>query len=102
RAGDPRHDGRAARTRTAALARGHEDHVGTLDDLFDVFCVVVGGLRARLRIGTCAKAPGEVATDVELDVGVAHQQCLCVGVDRDELDPLEPDLDHPIHGIDAT
>src|SRR5205085_12249804 len=46
-----------------------------------------------------AQAAGELTADVELDVGVAHQQCLCVGVDRDELDPLEADLDHAIDRV---
>src|SRR3712207_7086864 len=36
----------------------------------------------------------ELATDVELDVGVAHQEGLCIGVDRDELDPLERSEEH--------
>src|SRR5690606_40007154 len=40
--------------------------------------------------------------DVQLDVGVAHQQSLRVGVDGDELDALETDLDHPVDGIDTT
>src|SRR5699024_1315626 len=43
-----------------------------------------------------------LATDVELDVGIAHQQCLGVGVDRDELDALEALLDHPVDGVDAA
>jgi hypothetical protein len=45
---------------------------------------------------------GELAADVQLDVGVAHQQRLRVGVDRDELDALEPYLDHPVDGVDAA
>ena len=53
-------------------------------------------------VGAGAEAAGELAADVELDVGVAHQQGLGVGVDRDELDALEPDLDHPVDGVDAT
>ena len=59
-------------------------------------------LRADLGVGAGAEAAGELAADVELDVGVAHQQGLRVGVDRDELDALEPDLDHPVDGVDAT
>jgi hypothetical protein len=35
------------------------------------------------------RGPGSAPADVELDVGVAHQQGLRVGVDRDELDALE-------------
>ena len=102
RAGDPGHDGRAAGAGAATLAGGHEDHVGALDDLFDLVGVVLGGLRADVGVGAGAEAAGELAADVELDVGVAHQQRLGVGVDRDELDALESDLDHPVDGVDAT
>ena len=58
--------------------------------------------RADLGVGAGAEAAGQLAADVELDVGVAHQQGLGVGVDRDELDALESDLDHPVDGVDAT
>src|SRR5690606_7721549 len=46
--------------------------------------------------------PGRLTTDVELDVGVAHQQRLGVGVDGDELDALEPGIDHPVDRVAAT
>ena len=49
-----------------------------------------------------AEPAGELAADVELHVGVAHEQRLRVGVDGDELDALEPDLDHPVDGVDAA
>ena len=97
-----RHDRRAAGAGAAALARGDEDHVGPLEDLLDLLAVVLGGLAADLGVGARAEAAGEFAADVELDVGVAHQQRLRVGVDRDELDALEPDLDHPVDGVDAA
>ena len=64
--------------------------------------MVLGGLPADLGVGAGAEAAGELAADVELDVGVAHQQRLGVGVDRDELDALEADLDHPVDGVDAA
>ena len=64
--------------------------------------VVLGGLAADLGVGAGAEAAGELAADVELDVGVAHQQRLRVGVDGDELDALEADLDHPVDGVDAA
>ena len=60
---------------------------------------------AFLPTSGSAPAPrpaGQLAADVELDVGVAHQQRLGVGVDGDELDALEPDLDHPVDGVDAA
>ena len=59
-------------------------------------------LRADVGVGAGAEAAGELAADVELDVGVAHEQRLGVGVDGDELDALESDLDHPVDGVDST
>ena len=49
-----------------------------------------------------AEAAGEFPADVELDVGIAHEKGLRVRVDRDELDALEPLLDHPVNGVDAA
>src|SRR6266700_2436196 len=95
-AGDLRDDRRAAGTGTAALAAGHEDHVGALEHLLDLVTVVLGGALAHVGIGAGAQAPGQLPADVQLHVGVAHQQRLRVGVDRDELDALEADLDHPV------
>src|SRR5690606_10133522 len=76
--------------------------VGALEDLFDLVAVVFAGLRADLGVGPGAEAPGEFAADVEFAVGVAHQQCLRIGVDRDELDAFESRLDHPVDSIDAA
>ena len=101
-AGDARHDRSAPGAGAAALAGGDEDHVGPLEDLLDLLRVVLGGLAADLGVGAGAEAAGELAADVELDVGVAHEQRLGVGVDGDELDALEPDLDHPVDGVDAA
>ena len=102
RLGDPGDDRCATGAGAAALARGDEDHVGALEDLLDLLGVVLGGLLADLGVGAGAETAGQLAADVELDVGVAHQQRLRVGVDRDELDALEPDLDHPVDGVDAA
>ncbi len=99
---DLRHDGRAAGAGAAALAGGDEDHVGALEHLFDVLGVVHGGLAADLGVGAGAEPAGELAADVELDVGVAHEQRLGVGVDGDELHALEADLDHAVDGVDAA
>src|SRR5690606_35878654 len=85
-----------------ALARGHEHHVGALEDLLDLLAVVLGGLLAHLGCGTRTQATGQFPADVELDVRVGHQQCLGVGVHRDELDTLEADLDHAVHGVYAA
>ena len=70
--------------------------------LLDLVGVVLGRLAPDVGVGAGAETAGELAADVELDVGVAHQEGLGVGVDRDELDALEPDLDHPVDGVDST
>ena len=59
-------------------------------------------LRPDLGVRAGTQAAGQLAADVELDVGVGHQQGLGVGVHRDELDALEADLDHPVDGVDAA
>ena len=102
RLGDARDDGRATGAGAAALARGDEDHVGAREGLLDLLGVVLGGTAADLGVGAGAEAAGELAADVELDVGVAHQQRLGVGVDRDELDPAQAELDHAVDGVDAA
>ena len=64
--------------------------------------MVLGRLASLLGIGSCAQAAGQVSADVELDVGIAHQQRLRVGVDRDELNALQPRLDHPVDRVDTA
>ena len=64
--------------------------------------VVLGGLAAHVGVGAGTEATGQLPADVELHVRVAHEERLGVSVDRDELDSLEPDLDHPVHGVDTT
>ena len=100
--GDPRDDGGTTGAGATTLAGGDEDHVGPLEDLLDLLGVVLGGALADLGVGAGAEPAGELTADVELDVGVAHQQRLRVGVDRDELDALEADLDHPVDGVDTA
>ena len=58
--------------------------------------------RADLGVGAGAEPAGQLLADVELELGVAHQQRLGVGVDGDELDALQPGVDHAVDGVDAT
>jgi hypothetical protein len=61
------------------------------------------GCRAtHLGVAASAEATSEIATDVELDIGVAHQERLGVSVDGDKLNALQPSIDHAVDGIDAT
>ena len=102
RTGDFGDNGGATGSCPATFAGGDEDHVGTLEHLFDLGAVVFCGTTSDLRVGSGTKTPRQLTADVELDVGVAHQQRLRVGVDGDELHALEADFDHPVDGVDAT
>ena len=95
-------DRRRAGTSAATFAGGDEHHVGTLDDLFDLVAMSLGRVAPDLGVAAGPKSASEITPDVELDVGVAHEQCLSVGVHGDELDPFETGVDHPVHGIDTT
>ena len=99
---DARDDRRAAGSRAAAFAGGHEHHVGAGQGLFDLFRVVFRGAATDLGIRAGAEATGDLATDVEFDVGVAHQERLGVSVDGDEFDSAKAELDHPVDGVDAS
>ena len=92
--------GRRAGAGAAALAGGDEDHVGALQHLLDLLEVLLGRHPPDLRVAAGAEPAGEVAPDVELDVRLAHQQRLGVGVDRHELDALQAGVDHAVDGVD--
>ena len=53
----------------------------------------------NLRIRAGAKATSDLVADVDLHVGVAHEQRLGVRVDADELDAGKPGVDHPVDGV---
>ena len=95
-------DRRAAGARAAALAGGDEDHVGALERLLQLVPALLRGGQADGRVGAGAEAAGRLRADVDLHVGVAHQQRLRVGVDGDELDPGETRVDHPVDGVRAA
>ena len=73
-----------------------------LQHLFDLLAVLLGGLAADLGVGAGAEPTRELAAEVELHVGVAHEQRLRVGVDRDELDALQAGVDHAVDGVAAA
>src|SRR5699024_8154002 len=84
------------------LTGSHEDHVGPLEDLLDLLGVVLGSLPALVRVGSRAETAGQLPADVQLHVGVAHQQGLGISVHRDELDTSQPGADHAVHRVDAA
>ena len=89
----------AAGAGAAALSGGDEDHVGALQRLLQLVAALLRGGQADGRIGSGAEAAGGLRADVDLHIGVRHQQRLRVGVHGDELDAAETGVDHPIDGV---
>ena len=90
------HDGSRAGSGAAALARGDEDHVGALQRLLQLVARFLRRGEADRRIGAGTEAAGRLRADVDLDVGIRHQERLRVRVDGDELDAAEARLDHAV------
>ena len=99
---DPGHHGGAARARAASLSGGDEHHVRASKDVLDLLGMVLCSLSADLGVGSGSQTTGEVPADVELHIGITHQQRLGVGVDGDEFHTLQTDVDHPVDGVDAA
>ena len=64
--------------------------------------MLLGGEAADLWVRARPEPVGELAADVELQVGVAHEQRLGVRVHGDELDVAESGVDHPVDGVHAA
>ena len=85
-----------------AFAGGHEDHVGALERLLQLVPALVRGGLPDLGVRACAEAARAIGSDLELDVGVRHQERLGVRVDGDELAPGQPRVDHAVDGVRAA
>ena len=96
------HDGGAAGARASPFAGGDEHHVGALQDLLDLVGMLFRCAPPDIGIGAGTEAARGLSADVELDLGVGHQQGLRVRVDSDELHAMETCLDHPVHGVHAA
>ena len=86
----------------SALARGDEDHVGALERYLELVPRLHRRLVAFLRIGACAEPARRGRADVDLLVGLDHEEGLRVGVHGDELTPAEAGLDHPVDRVGAA
>jgi hypothetical protein len=94
-----RDHGRRAAAGAAAHAAGDEHHVGALHQRLDLFSGFLRGLLADLRAAARAEALGELIADTEPLRRVRQHERLRVSVDRDEFDPANPLLDHPVDGV---
>ena len=93
------HDGSGAGSRAAALTGGDEDHVGALERLLQLVARLLRRGETDRRVGAGPEAARRFRADVDLDVGVRHQERLRVRVDRDELDAAQARLDHAIDRV---
>ena len=100
--GDLCHDRRRTRAGAAALAGGDEHHVGTGEMLLNLIAMRFSSLASDFRIAARAETAREFAADVDLETRVAHDERLCVGVDRDEVDSAQSGVDHSIHGVHSA
>src|SRR5439155_7038668 len=76
--------------------------VRALQYFFDLGPVLLRGPCSHLGVGAGAEAPRCLPADVELDVGLGHQENLGVRVHGDEFDALETGFDHPVDGVHAA
>ena len=101
-AGDLGDNGGGTGTGATSLTGGHEHHVRTLERGGDLVDVILRSLTTDGRIRAGAQAVRQFATDVELGLGIGHEQSLRVSVDGNELNALEADLDHSVHGVNSA
>ena len=94
-----RDHGSRAGAGAAAHAGGDEDHVGALDDLLQPVHVLQRRLATFLGVGAGAQAARHAGADRDLLDGGIGAERLSVGVDRDELDAFEAEVDHGVDGV---
>src|SRR5262249_26695741 len=83
----------------AAFARRHEDHVGALQRLLQLVARLGRCFASDVRVGAGTEPARRLRADVDLDVGLAHEEGLRVGVHRHELDAREAGVDHAVDGV---
>src|SRR6185503_3417215 len=76
--------------------------VRALERVADLLGVLDRGLAADVGVGAGAEPLGELVAHLYLHRGAVGAQRLQVGVDRDELDSLQPRRDHAAHRVATT
>src|SRR5262249_6798325 len=87
-------DWRRACPRAAAHAGGNEQHVAAIDQLDDPVAIIHRGLATDFRVCTCAETLGDVAPDLQRSLHPGMLQGLRIGIDADEIHPLDTAIDH--------
>jgi len=90
---------RRAGAGAATHAGGDEDHVGALEELGDLVARLGGGLPASLRVGAGAQPAGQLLPDLQPHRRAIRRQRLDVGVEGDEVHPLQARRDHRVDRV---
>ena len=99
--GDAGYDRRYARAGAAALAAGHEDHIGAFDDFLDLITGLLRRAASEVGIHAGAQAACQVLTQIDALLGERAVQVLRVRIDGDEVDATDLAVDHVVDGIAA-
>jgi hypothetical protein len=62
----------------------------------------LGGIEADVGICSSAETSRQVATDIQLDIGIRHEQRLGIGVDGNELNSPQAMVDHSVDGVHSS
>jgi hypothetical protein len=93
------HDGCSPSAGSATLTGRDEHHIRALQGIFDVWSMRLGGIEAHVGICSSTETSRQVATDIQLDIGIRHEQCLGVGIDGNELNSPQAMVDHSVDGV---
>ncbi|CAB4595447.1 unannotated protein [freshwater metagenome] len=99
---DSSNDRRTACSRSSTFTSCDKHEVSAGEALFDFLGVILRCVATDFGVSPSTKATGELSADVELDVSIAHEQRLSVGVDCDELNSANTCVNHSIHGVDSA
>ena len=61
-----------------------------------------GGSCANVGVATGAQPASQLTPNIDLDFGIAHEQRLGIGIDRNELDASQAGVDHAVDGVHAA
>ena len=93
------YNGSCAGAGAAAHAAGYEDHVSALDRVCDFIRALFCCLHADLGIGACAKALGELLSDLQKLGSSAELQCLNISIHADKFHTGDIHIDHPVNSV---
>jgi hypothetical protein len=99
--GERRDDRRGTGTRASAQSRGHEHHVGALENFNDALGVFERGLLSHRRIRTGAESVGDLRADGQLVGDGRSLERLTVRIEDVVFDARRSLLHHARHGVAA-